>query len=514
MNQLKQIHGYTLRSGVDFSKFLIDKLLEIPNISYARKVFDIIPNHTVTLYNKLIQAYSYHGPHCQCLSLYTQMCLRGCSPNQNSFTFLFAACACLHAPHQGQMLHSHFLKSGFEFDTFALTALVDMYAKLGMLAQARQIFDEMNGKDLPTWNSMIAGYARCGDMEGASELFATMPSKNVISWTAMISGYSQNGQYAKAVDMFLEMNKERVRPNEVTVASVLPACGNLGALEVGQQIEDYARAEGYIKNLFVCNAILEMYSKCGRIDLAKRVFDEIGPRRNICSWNSILTGLAFHGKCSEALELFQDMQSEGTAPDDVTFVGVLLACTHGGMVLKGRELFQSMERDFLVTPKLEHYGCMVDLLGRSGELHKAYDLIQRMPMKPDAVVWGALLGACSFHGHVELAEKAMESLVQLEPWNPGNYVILSNVYASAGRCNGVAGLRKLMRRGQITKAAGYSFVEEGGRIHKFTVGDRSHPRSLEIYSVLDEISAKMKLVRDETDVDSLTEQSPTMEKVC
>ncbi|KAL7203139.1 hypothetical protein ACSBR2_016449 [Camellia fascicularis] len=515
MNQLKQIHAHTLRNGIDFTKFLIVKLLEIPNIPYAHNLFDFIPKPTLFLYNKLIQAYSSHGPYHQSLSLYSQMCHQGFSPNQTSFTFLFAACASLSSPRHGQMLHSRFLKSGFQFDIFALTALVDMYAKLGMLALARKQFNEMRKRDVPTWNSMIAGYARFGDMEGALELFMAMPERNVISWTAIISGYSQNGQYAKALDMFLEMEKGKgVRPNEVTIASVLPACASLGALEIGERIEDYAREKGYLNNLFVCNAILEMYSRCGRIDMAKWVFDEIGCKRNACSWNSMIMGLAVHGQCNAALQLFQEMLREGTAPDDVTFVGVLLACTHGGMVEKGRQLFQSMEREFSISPKLEHYGCMVDLLGRSGELHEAFDLIRSMPMKPDSVVWGTLLGACSFHCNVELAEKAVESLFELEPWNPGNYVILSNIYASAGQWDGVARLRKLMKFGRITKVAGYSFIELGGQIHKFIVEDRSHPRSVEIYELLDEVSTRLKLIRNTTDFDSMIEESCIMKQVC
>lgn len=396
------------------------------------------------------------------------------------------------------MFHTHFVKLGFEFDVFALTALIGMYAKSGLLDFARQLFDEMKVKDVPTWNSLIAGYARYGDMEGASRVFAEMPVRNVISWTAMISGYSQNGNYRKALATFSEMEKLKgVRPNEVTIASVLPACANLGALVVGQRIENYARAYGYFGNIFVCNALLEMYARCGRIDTAMLIFDEIGMRRNLCSWNTMIMGLAVHGKCKEALELFDQMLRERTQPDDVSFVGAFLACTHGGMVDKGRELFKLMERKFFITSKLEHYGCMVDLLGRAGELQEAYNLIRSMPMKPDSVVWGALLGACSFHNReVELAEKAAEFLFTHEPRNPGNYVILSNIYANTGRWDGVAKLRKMMKGCKIVKAAGYSCIEWGGRIHKFIVEDRSHPRSDEIYRVLNEVSFLMKLQAD------------------
>lgn len=198
---------------------------------------------------------------------------------------------------------------------------------------------------------------------------------------------------------------------------------------------------------------------------------------------------------------------EGIAPDDVTFVGAILACTHGGTVAKGRELFKSMEKNFSIIPKLEHYGCMVDLLGRAGELQEAYNLIQSMPMRPDSVTWGTMLGACSFYGNVELAEKAAESLFELEPCNPGNYVILSNIYASTGRWDGVAKLRKLMKGSQITKAAGYSFMEEGGQLHKFIVDDKSHPKSDQIYALLDDVHVKSKLHGYTTDIDTITEET-------
>ncbi|KAJ9539091.1 hypothetical protein OSB04_031824 [Centaurea solstitialis] len=497
MNQLKQIHAHTLRNGIDFTKFLITKLVEIPNIPYAHKVFDLIPQPTVFLYNKLIQAFSSHGPYHTCFNLYTQMRLNGCPPNQHSFTSLFAASATLNSLPQGLILHAHLIKSGYEFDLYASTALVDMYAKLGFLPSARQVFDKMLIRDVPTWNSLIAGYARNGDMEGASKLFDEMPVKNVVSWTAMISGYSQNAKYGSALKLFLEMEKVKgVQPNQVTLASALPACANLGALEVGERIERYARGRGYFRNLFVCNALLEMYARCGRIDKATAIFEELGARRNLCSFNTMLMGLAVHGKSNEVLQLFHQMLREGTSPDDVTFVGTILACTHGGMVKKGRELFKSMKNDFSINPKLEHYGCMVDLLGRAGELREAYNLIQTMPMKPDSVVWGTLLGACSLYNNVELAEIAAEHLNKLEPWNPGNYVILSNIYANTGRWDGVAKLRKMMKGSRIIKAAGYSFIEEGSQVYKFIVDDRSHPRSDEIYWILNEVSLKMKQ-RDE-----------------
>ncbi|KAL8062931.1 hypothetical protein ABFX02_02G178600 [Erythranthe guttata] len=508
MNHLKQIHAHALRNGTDFTNHLITKLLEIPNINYAHKLLDKTPDPTLFLYSKLIKAYSSHGPHFQCFSLYSQILHLSFSPNPNCFTFLFSACAKLSNPSQGQMLHAHFIKFGLDYDVYALTALVDMYAKMGLLRFSRKIFDEMNDKDAPTWNSLIAGYARNGDMSEALRLFSNMPSRNVISWTAIISGFSQNGKYKEALEMYLAMERDgKVKPNHVTLASVLPACANLGALEVGQRIEAYARANGYFKNAFVCNAVLELYARCGVIEKAMQVFDEIGSgNRNLCSWNTLIMGLAVHGRCDGALEIFNQMLTKGVTPDDVTFVGAILACTHGGMVNKGREIFDSMEKRFSITPKIEHYGCMVDLLGRAGLLQEAYKLIKAMPMKPDSVVWGTLLGACSFHGNVELGEKAAESLFVLEPLNPGNYVILSNIYARAGRWNGVAKLRKLMKGSNVVKGAGHSFIEEGGVIHKFIVEDKSHERCDDIFTALDCVTAEMKFDGNAIGFDSIVDE--------
>ncbi|KAL1196341.1 Pentatricopeptide repeat-containing protein [Cardamine amara subsp. amara] len=462
MNQIKQLHALSLRTGIDETKDLLQRLLQIPNLVYARKLFDLHRNPCIFLYNRLIQAYSvYDQPH-ESFVLYNLLSFDGLRPSHHTFNFIFAASASMSSVRPLQMLHSQFFRSGFESDSFCCTSLVTAYAKLGALYCARKVFDEMSNRDVPMWNAMITGYKRQGDMEAAMELFDSMHYKSV-------------------------------KPNHITVASVLPACANLGELETGRRLEDYARENGFFDNIYVSNAALEMYSKCGMIDVAKRLFDEIGNQRNLCTWNSMINSLATHGKHDEALQLYAQMLLEGEKPDAVTFVGLLLACVHGGMVVKGKELFKSMEEVHKITPKLEHYGCVIDLLGRVGKLQEAYDLIKTMPMKPDAVVWGTLLGACSFHGNVEIAEIASEALFKLEPSNPGNCVIMSNIYAVNEEWDGVLRMRKMMKKETMTKAAGFSyFVEVGVEVHKFTVEDKSHPRSYEIYQVLDKISKRMK----------------------
>ncbi|KAF3661169.1 putative U-box domain-containing protein 44-like isoform X1 [Capsicum annuum] len=351
-----------------------------------------------------------------------------------------------------------------------------MYAKMGLLPSVRKLFDEMEMKDVPTWNSLIAGYAKNGNVEEAFKLFF---------------------ENAFEESVYKEMEKARgVKPNEVKIASVLPACANLGALEVGEKIEVYARASGCFKNMFVCNAVLEIYTRSmGSTPLGSMlqgshlwIQDLVVLGEQIRVWMIAWSAReatfddVIHGSI-EPRRVWKITWGEGNAPDDVTFVGAILACTHGGLVEKGWELLKSDGEKILHSSKLEHYGCMADLLGRAGRLQEAYDLIQSMPMRPDNGIWGTLLGACSFHGNVELAEQ-VEFLFVLEPWNPGNYVILSNIYARAGLRDGVARFRKLMKSSQITNAAGYSFIEEGGDIHKFVVEDKSHPKSNEIYALL------------------------------
>ncbi|MQL72466.1 hypothetical protein Taro_004800 [Colocasia esculenta] len=465
MNSIKQLHAHSLRNGLDLTYLLLAKLLEVPSLAYARRLLDACPATPPTfLCNKLLQAYSLHGPHLQCLSIYSAMRRRGCPASLHSFTFLFAACASVPSPSNGRAAHAHLLKFGLQMDAYVATSLLDMYAKSGLMGMARQLFDEMPQRDVPSWNSIIGGYAKCGKLEEARVLFESMPRRNVISWTSMVSGYAQNCKYEEAVATFMRMwDEEGVRPNEVTVTSVLPACANLGALELGKRIDAYAKENGFMSNLFVSNALLEMYAKCGSIDQAKRVFEEMGERKNLCSWNSMIMGLAVHGGWNDGLRMFHEMRARGINPDDITFVGVLSACTHGGLVDQGL-------------------------------LHEAYSLITSMPMKPDSVIWGALLGACSFHRRVDLAEIAAEFLFELEPWNPGNYVILSNIYASLQRWDGVAEVWKRMKGVQHKKAAGYSSIEVNRSIHKFLVEDKSHPMTSEIYALLDIISMNMNLI--------------------
>ncbi|XP_020598725.1 pentatricopeptide repeat-containing protein At5g08510 isoform X2 [Phalaenopsis equestris] len=423
MNQIKQIQAHALHRGADQTSLLLDLILGIPNLPYARRLLASLTFPPSTfLCNKLLRAYSTSSVNFHlCISLFSSICRqRHSRPNLHSFTFAISACATSSSPLTGRALHALLFKFGFLLDAFVFTSLIHMYCKTGHLTLARKLFDEMYQPDIATWNSMITGYAKNGDLANARKLFEKIPVRNVISWTSMISGYSQNEMYEESIEMFMRMwEMGEVRPNEVTLTSILPACANVGAMELGEKIEAFARENNLLRNVFVGSALVEMYAKCGDIDRAMMVFREVGERTNVCSWNSMIMGLAVHGRWKDSLQLFDEMKERGITPVDITFTGVLMACTHGGLVEEGKRFFRSMENELLIPPKIQHYGCMVDLLGRAGHLNEAYDLVRKMPMEPDAAIWGALLGACSFHRNVELAEMAAEFLFKLEPWNPG-----------------------------------------------------------------------------------------------
>ncbi|GJN01092.1 hypothetical protein PR202_ga18328 [Eleusine coracana subsp. coracana] len=501
MEEAKQLHARALRGGVRRLQPLLLRVLAAGELRYAALLLESYPSSSppsASLHNHLLHALASHR-HPLLLPFFSRVHrLRLLTPL--SFTLLFSSSStaassssmrfsvCAHAL---LIKSGHFASGG---DPFLASALVSFYAKNRLLAEARRMFEEIPRRDAAVYNALLSAYTKGGHVDAAEKLFEEMPKRNVVSWTAMVSGYAQNRRHEQAVATFLEMwETAGVQPNELTVSSVLPACASVGAMELGRKVEEYARVNGLLKNVYVANALVEMYAKCGSIRQSWEVFQGIGRRRDLCSWNSMIMAFAVHGLWREALGLFHKLRMTGVKPDGITFVGVILACTHGGLVNEGKLLFNSMLADFGLRPRIEHYGCMVDLLGRAGLLKEADTLIASMPVQPDAVIWGALLGACSFHGNVELAEIAVDNLMHLEPQNTANLVILSNIYASCGKWDGVARVWKLLKEKEHKKSAGYSFIELDGRMHKFLVEDKSHPRFEEVYETLDSVTLTMKL---------------------
>nr|CAB3447775.1 unnamed protein product [Digitaria exilis] len=300
-----------------------------------------------------------------------------------------------------------------------------------------------------------------------------------------MAGFAQSGRPTEALRVFRDMEDAGMAPNEVTVVAVLAACADVGDMDLGRKVHSYAKRQGYCGNVLVCNAAIDMYVKCGCVDAARAVFDGMGDRTTVVTRSSMICGHAMHGEGDKALELFAAMRRQGVRPNGVTFVGLLHACSHMGLVDEGRAFFESMEKDHGIAPAIEHYGCMVDLLSRAGRLHEALEFINGMPMEPNSIVWGALLGGARLHRNVEVGEEAIQRLAVLDPGNDGYYVVLSNIYADAGRWEDVARVRRGMKLRGVKKTRGWSTVSVDGTVHEFTAGDCAHPQATAICDTLD-----------------------------
>eukprot|EP01018_Ginkgo_biloba_P008721 Gb_40380 [translate_table: standard] len=581
------IAGYAQNGHVDEALKLFQKMPERNVVSWtaivtgcahnghfedALKLFQKMPERSVVSWNAVIAAYVRRGYGEEALALFYEM-QRSCTqPNQYTFTSVLLACADLAALEHGKELHQHIKRSGFQSNIYIGNALVNMYCKCGSLDDAYDVFDKMLERDVVSWNTMIAGYAQNGlvdealklfqempepnvvtwttmvagyankgnfeealnlfhkmperdvvswnvmiagyahighvnealnlfqkmperdvvswtamiagyaqngNFDEALKLFQKMPVRNVISWNAMIGGYAQNGYVEEALKLFQQMQLTGVKPDSATFANVLLACSDLAALQEGKQVHEVIIRSGFQCHIFVSSALVGMYAKCGSIDDAYKVFDKI-PRRDVVSWTAMIVGYAMHGCGMEALQLFEQMQLFGIKPNHVTFVGVLSACCHAGLVDDAWHYFECMSRDYHITPAVEHYCCMVDLLGRAGRLDEAQDFINKMPIEPDAAVWGSLLAACRIHTNIELGEHVAERLLGADPENAAHYVILSNIYAAAGRWGDIEKVRKIMKDRKVKKMPGCSWIEVNNKVHTFIVGDKSHPQTQEI----------------------------------
>lgn len=382
-------------------------------------------------------------------------------PDTHTYPFLLKAIAKLIAVREGEEVHSIAIKNGFGSLVFVQNGLVHMYAACGRAESAHKLFEEMFDRNLVTWNSMI-------------------------------NGFVSNGKPNETLTIYREMGEEGMEPDGFTLVSLLTACAELGALALGKRVHAYMFKVGLAENLHAANALLDLYAKTGNISEAQKVFDEM-KEKSVVSWTALIVGLAMNGFGSEAIDLFKKLERKQLTPSEITFVGVLYACSHCGMVDEGLAYFKRMKEEFCIEPRIEHHGCMVDLLGRSGRIQQAYDYILAMSVQPNAVIWRTLLGSCTIHGHSTLAEVARAQLIQLEPKHSGDYVLLSNLYASERRWSDVSKVRNTMLEQGIQKSPGHSLVELGNCVYHFVMGDTSHPESEDIYAKLIEITKLLRL---------------------
>ncbi|KAF8405701.1 hypothetical protein HHK36_007778 [Tetracentron sinense] len=468
LNMVKAIHCFGIQIGigenVSVTNTWIAAYAKCDDLGLAERVFRGIPTElrTVVSWNSMVAGYAYLEKFVDAISFYQSMCRNGVKPDISTILSLLSSCVHPEALLQGKLIHAHGIRWGCD-------------------------------SDISVTNTLISVYSTSGDIDSARYLFNRMYERTCVSWTAMISGYAKKGDVDEALALFYAMEAAGHKPDMVTVVALLSACGQTGALELGRWINRYAIANGFKESVIVCNALIDMYAKCGSIDDASELFHTM-PERTTVSWTTMISGYALNGEFEEALNLFSNMMGLGLKPNYITFLAVLQACTHAGFLEKGWECFDLMTKVYKLNPGLEHYACMTDLLGRRGKLKEALKFIQNMPVKADAGVWGALLGACKIHRDVEIGEYVADHLFGLEPQTAVSYVAMANIYAAEGRWEGVARIRAMMKCNRVRKLPGCSVIQVNGKIHSFTVEDRGHHVCLQIYEVLDGLALQLKEV--------------------
>lgn len=493
MAELKQYHSQFIKLGLSLDNDAMGRVIKFcaiskqGELSYALKVFDCLPNPDTFVYNTILRGYSQSVLYGNVMVLYTHMLESFVMPNKFTFPPVIRACCIDFAVKEGMQVHAQVIKLGFGSDSFCQNNLIHMYLNFNCLENAKRLFDNLDKKDDVSWTTLISGYSQRGCVDEAFGLFESMPVQNPAAWNAMIAAYVQNNRFHEAFDLFDRMRKANMLMDNFVAASMLSACTRLGALDKGEWIHEYVKKCGVEVDSKLATTIIDMYSKCGSLDKAFEVFNGL-PSKGISSWNCMVGGLAMHGKGEAAIELFKKMEKESNiTPDYITFVNVLSACAHSGLVEEGRYYFRYMSEVYGIKHGMEHYGCLVDLLGRAGLLEEAREAINEMPMRADVGVLGALLGACRIHGNIDLGEEIGRQVIELEPTNSGRYVLLANLYARAGRWEDVANIRKLMNDRGVKKAPGCSAIELEGAVNEFIAGGRAHPEAKETYAKAEEM---------------------------
>lgn len=463
------IHGHIVRLGYEFDVVvqsgLVSLYAECGSIDHAKKIVSydgmLCSRRSIVIsWTTIISKCAQSGHLLEALRLFSDMRMMGVKPDWITFVSVLRACADLDYQEQGKSLHGCVLKMGLESEEDLQISLTAMYAKCGQVIVARHLFNLIN-------------------------------KPNLILWNAMISGYAKNGHAAEAVELFkiLAMKKD-MEPDSITLRAAILACAQVGSLDLARWMNDYVTRSDCRNHVFVKTTLIDMYAKCGSLELAREVFNRIHDK-DVVVWSAMIVGYGLHGCGEEAIDLYYEMRQAEVRPNDVTFLGLLMACKNSGLVKEGWKLFHSM-KDYDIEPLHQHYACVVDLLGRVGYLAEAYKFIVRMPIEPGITVWGALLSACKVHHHLQMGEYAAAKLFKIDPYYTGQYVQLSNLYAAARMWDQVDEIRKLMKERGLSKNFGYSLIEINGKPEVFRAGDSSHPRSEEIRKELVDLERKLK----------------------
>ncbi|XAR66737.1 hypothetical protein NMG60_11013060 [Bertholletia excelsa] len=458
------VHCLAMKFGFHCHEYVLTGLISLYSkcgeILMARSLFEQISVPDLISCNAMISGFSFNHETESSVKLFRELLVSGKKVNSSTIVGLIPVCSPFGHLDLIQSIHSFCLKSGMVSNPSLSTALTTVYCRLCEIESARQLFDDS-------------------------------PEKTLASWNAMISGYAQNGLTEMAISLFRQMQVFEICPNPVTITSILSACAQLGALSLGKWVHDLINRENFESNVYVSTALIDMYAKCGSIMEARQLFD-VMKEKNVVTWNAMISGYGLHGHGREALTLFTEMADSRISPNGVTFLSILYACSHAGLVREGEEIFYSMVHDYGFEPLAEHYACMVDLLSRSGKLEAAFDFINKMPVKPGSAVWGALLGACMIHKDTKLAQLASDKLFELDPENVGYYVLLSNIYSADRNFPQAASVRQVVKKRNLAKTPGCTLIEVNETPHIFTSSDQSHPQTAAIYSKLEKLTGKMR----------------------
>ncbi|XP_020695540.2 pentatricopeptide repeat-containing protein At2g22410, mitochondrial-like [Dendrobium catenatum] len=485
------LHSMIIKTGFASQVVVMNALLHVYVVSghvcCAHKVFDEIPQKSIVSWNSMIDGYSQMGDYRSGFELFKVMRGLGLEADEFTLASLLSVCAQSRNLELGRGLHHFIVMNRVNKDLIVNNALVDLYGKCGELILAQACFDRMPVRNVVSWTSLFQGYAKNGLLDLARSLFEQMQERSIVSWNAMMDCYISSDQCQEALLLYERMKISGIVPDEVTLINVLSACSQIGNLVVGKITHEYIVQNFTNPSLILLNSIIDMYVKCGHLDVALSLFNMI-EKKNVVSWNVMIGALAVHGNALDAIELFRRMTGYGFSPDGITFVGVLSACSHGGLLELGHHYFEAMDVVYNVRHEIEHYACMVDLFGRSGYIGRAIEFIIRMTMKPDVVIWGALLGACRIHGDLRTGLQVMKQLLELEVYSSGLFVLLSNLFCEMQRREDVMKVRKLMNEGGVKKVEGRSLIEVGGKIHEFLVEDFRHESSSNIYFLMDQLT--------------------------
>ncbi|CAH9086583.1 unnamed protein product [Cuscuta europaea] len=493
---LRVFESMTVRTTITWNSILAGFSKTPGMFQEARQMFDKIPDPDVVSYNTMLACYLSNSFTGAAKSFFEKMPVKDVT-SWNTMISGFSQ--------NGMMSEAHKLFVAMPMkNEVTWNAMISGYVVSGDQESALGMFSEAPEKGVIAKTAIITGYMRRGNIELAEKIFEDMAEKSVVTWNAFIAGYVENNRAEDGLKLFQKMVKLRIKINPSTLSSVLLGCSNLSSFRFGMQVHQRLCKLPICFDMTVATSLVSMYCKCGILEDAWKVFIDM-PRRDVVSWNAMVSGYAHHGKGHEALHLFNEMRNKGIQPDWISFVGVLSACNHAGLVDLGIHYFGIMQKEYGIKPKPDHITCMADLLGRSGRLYEAVDLIKTNidDIKPHPAFFGTLLGACRTHKNVQVAEFAAKGLQDLDPRNAVGYVQLANVYASKNKWEGVSRVRKIMKDNQVIKTPGCSWMEvKGGRVHEFRSGDRLHPELQAIHTKLNELEMKMRLAGYVPDLES------------